>query len=156
MAGWWRPGKPLGLTEVHFTEEKQPETDSPFALDLEGRCLDTPFYSIKWDESGAFTSLWDKENGRQVLKGRGNVLRIYEDKPMNYDAWDIDIFYGQKFEDIPACEIRCTEDGPLQHENQFCLPLPRFIDRAGSLWYIPATDGLILQPKPTGMRITGC
>ena len=38
--------KPLGLTEVHFTEEKQPETDSPFALDLEGRCLDTPFYSI--------------------------------------------------------------------------------------------------------------
>ena len=111
--------KPLGLTEVHFTEEKQPETDSPFALDLEGRCLDTPFYSIKWDESGAFTSLWDKENGRQVLKGRGNVLRIYEDKPMNYDAWDIDIFYGQKFEDIPACEIRCTEDGPLRMKISF-------------------------------------
>ena len=86
---------------------------------MEGRCLDTPFYSIKWDESGAFTSLWDKENGRQVLKGRGNVLRIYEDKPMNYDAWDIDIFYGQKFEDIPACEIRCTEDGPLRMKISF-------------------------------------
>ena len=38
---------------------------------------------------------------------------------MNYDAWDIDIFYGQKFEDIPACEIRCTEDGPLRMKISF-------------------------------------
>ena len=66
------------------------------------------------EEGGAFTGLWDKENSRQVLKGKGNILRISEDKPMNYDAWDIDIYYTQKHEDIPECDIRCMEDGPLR------------------------------------------
>ena len=54
-----------------------------------------------------------------MLKGKGNILRIYEDKPMNYDAWDIDIYYTQKHEDIPACDIRCLEDGPLRMVIRF-------------------------------------
>lgn len=111
--------RPLSAASVHFTEGLSAKQESPFALDLAGRCLDTPVYRIEWDESGALTCLWDKENGRQVLKGKGNVLRIYEDKPMNYDAWDIDIYYTQKYEDIPACSIVCTEDGPLRMKLRF-------------------------------------
>lgn len=110
---------PLSVSALHFEEKETPKPESPFDLSLEERCLDTPYYRIEWDESGAFTSLWDKENGRQVLKGRGNVLRIFEDKPMNFDAWDIDIYYMQKYEDIPACGIVCAEDGPLRMKLGF-------------------------------------
>ena len=111
--------KPLSASVIRFAREKTQEPDSPFALDLGKRCLDTPYYRIEWEEGGAFTGLWDKENSRQVLKGKGNILRIYEDKPMNYDAWDIDIYYTQKHEDIPACDIRCMEDGPLRMVIRF-------------------------------------
>ena len=122
VSGGWLVEKeiePLSACVLRFTQGTPQAAESPFALDLEKRCLDTPYYRIEWEEGGAFTSLWDKENSRQVLKGKGNVLRIYEDKPMNYDAWDIDIFYGQKSEDIPACDIRCLEDGPLRMTLRF-------------------------------------
>jgi len=122
VSGGWLVEKeiePLSACVLRFTQGTPQAAESPFALDLGKRCLDTPYYRIEWEEGGAFTSLWDKENSRQVLKGKGNVLRIYEDKPMNYDAWDIDIFYGQKSEDIPACDIRCLEDGPLRMTLRF-------------------------------------
>ena len=39
-----------------------------------------------------------KENSREVLSGEGNRLEVFEDKPINFDAWDIDVFYTQKHE----------------------------------------------------------
>ena len=59
--------------------------------------ISTPKYKIEWNEYGQLTSIFDKENKREVLaKGeRGNVLQIFEDKPMAHEAWDIDIFYKQ-------------------------------------------------------------
>lgn len=74
------------------------ESIVPFALE-DDLHLETPFYRITLDQAGLFTSIYDKENEREVLKedGRGNLLRMYEDKPMRYDNWDIDIFYTEKF-----------------------------------------------------------
>ena len=44
------------------------------------------------------TSIFDKENDREILKAgeTGNRLVVYEDRPMNFDAWDIDIYYQEK------------------------------------------------------------
>ena len=44
------------------------------------------------------TSVFDKENDREILKAgeTGNRLVVYEDRPMNFDAWDIDIYYQEK------------------------------------------------------------
>lgn len=111
--------QPVSATTIHFAEGRGGQQGSPFAFAAAKRCLDTPYYRITWEEGGALTGLWDKENRRQVLKGKGNILRVYEDKPMNYDAWDIDIYYTQKYEDIPACSIACTEDGPLRMKLLF-------------------------------------
>ena len=93
--------------------------DGTFTVDIAGRMLETPHYIIRWEESGALTSLWDKENGREALRGKGNVLRVYEDKPLNFDAWDVDIFYTQKWEDMAAQEITCTECGALRAKIRF-------------------------------------
>ncbi|WMJ24077.1 alpha-mannosidase [Paludicola sp. MB14-C6] len=67
-------------------------------ISVDGNEIDTPFYHITLDDACQFTSLFDKDANREVLKvgENGNVLRVYEDKPIYYDNWDIDIYYNQK------------------------------------------------------------
>ena len=77
----------------------------------------TPYYEIGLDEAYQFTSIYDKENDREVLSDgeKGNVLVVYEDKPIYYDNWDIDIYYDQKswaVDDVQKAEW--TEVGPLR------------------------------------------
>ena len=74
--------------------------------------IDTPFYSIGWNGEGQLTRLYDKQAGRSVLRpgAKGNVLEVYEDKSMDFDAWDIDIYYTQKMETMRICEpVRLVE-----------------------------------------------
>lgn len=111
-------------TEKNITEKTTGEAGSrntdrninskAFFADLESRHLETPYYGVTWEKNGAFCSVYDKVNEREILKGRGNVLRVYEDKPVYYDAWDIEIYYRDKYEDIPAEEISVKENGPLR------------------------------------------
>ena len=79
--------------------------------------VDTPFYHIEWDENGLFTSIYDKVCDREVLQEnmQGNLLRMYEDKPMNYDCWDIDMYYTEKFWDAKEVErMEWVEKGPVR------------------------------------------
>lgn len=79
--------------------------------------IETPFYRVAWDENGLFTSMYDKECGREVIQdgAKANVFRMYEDKPMNYDSWDIDIYYSEKYWDAEKADsIRWTETGPVR------------------------------------------
>lgn len=79
--------------------------------------IETPFYRISIDENGLFTSIYDKECDREVLKAgeKGNLLRMYEDKPMHYDCWDIDMYYSEKYWDAEkADKIQWTEEGSVR------------------------------------------
>ncbi|MDO3411895.1 alpha-mannosidase [Saccharibacillus sp. CPCC 101409] len=79
--------------------------------------LTTPFYEIEWDEQGRLRRLHDREHRREVLAPgeSGNVLQVFEDKPIQFDAWNIDLFYTEKtrtVEDLRS--LRLTENGPLR------------------------------------------
>lgn len=65
---------------------------------INSNSIETPFYIIEFDDRLQFTRIYDKEASREVLKENciGNVLHAYEDKPMYYDNWDIDIYYTEK------------------------------------------------------------
>lgn len=79
---------------------------------MENRC-----YRLDLNEKGQIASLYDKRYGREVLApGRcGNVLQAFEDKPMNFDAWDIDIYYQEKVREIgELVETVVEESGPLR------------------------------------------
>lgn len=91
-------------------------SEQPFIL-KDDYSLETPFYSIRLDENGLFTHIYDKENDREVLQvgKKGNLLRMYEDKPMYYDNWDIDIYYTEKYWDADQIErLEWTEVGVLR------------------------------------------
>ncbi|MEW9701727.1 alpha-mannosidase [Paenibacillus sp. SI8] len=99
----------LGYATVFFREGIAASSDkeeSVFLMDANGRGISTPFYDIQWNESGQLTSIWDRINGRQVLADgeNGNVFQVFEDKPKDFDAWDIDIFYQEKQREITALQ----------------------------------------------------
>ena len=91
------------------------EAVSPFVRADEYH-LETPFYSLTLDENGHFTSIFDKENDREVLKAGkvGNMLRLYEDKPIYYDNWDIDMFYTEKSWEVNDLVSMKWEDGAVR------------------------------------------
>lgn len=93
--------KPFAAVVITFRAEKNVHSDvaeKGCAFALSGNSLETPIYTIVWNENGQLTRIYDKEAGREVLRPgqEGNVLELFEDKPMANDAWDIDIYYTEK------------------------------------------------------------
>lgn len=80
--------------------------------------LESGFYRLTLDVHGQITSLIDKRHGnREVIAPSevGNRLIAFEDKPLNYDAWDIDIFYTEKPTPLDTAEsVTVVERGPLR------------------------------------------
>lgn len=84
--------------------------------------ISTPKYDIEWNQYGQLTSIYDKENKREVLaKGeRGNILQMFEDKPMAHEAWDIDIFYQEKMREVKDLQsVELIEIGNLKAVIRF-------------------------------------
>ena len=92
------------------------KAESPFRRTDE-RHLETPFYSVAFDENGHFTSIFDKKFDRELVKDgkKANLFRLYEDKPIYYDNWDIDRFYTEKSWDVnDLVSMHWIEDGPVR------------------------------------------
>lgn len=91
----------LGYTTIALdTTTTAPEYASPFTVDQQR--IQTPFYELEWNEFGQLTRLYDRQADREVLaaEAKGNVLQLFEDKPLNFDAWDIDIYYQEKMKEV--------------------------------------------------------
>ena len=79
--------------------------------------LETPFYKVSFAENGEIARLYDKENDREVVQpGKTlNQLRMYEDKPIYFDNWDIDIYYTEKSWNVDGVEsMEWTELGSVR------------------------------------------
>ncbi len=71
-----------------------------------------PFYELDLNENGEIVSLIDVEAGREVIKGNANVLKIFEDYPTKYDAWELEDYYKLKGYDIGGnVKITPVKDG---------------------------------------------
>lgn len=94
---------------------ENPQKENPFEIS-DGK-IKTPFYDIKIDKIGQFTSIYDLEAQREILKEGevGNELRVYEDKPLCFDNWNIDIFYQEKSWPVDEdAKLEWTEKGPVR------------------------------------------
>ncbi len=79
--------------------------------------LENRHYRIALNSQGQIVSLLDKRHGREVLApgARGNVFQAFQDKPMAFDAWDIDIYYQEKMREVcELIEAEVEETGPLR------------------------------------------
>jgi alpha-mannosidase len=90
----------------------KPVTDLVATTDV----LENAYIRIELNPSGDITRIYDKQAQREVLPlgAIANQFEAFEDRPMNWDAWDIDIFYDDKMWTAdPATSIRLVEAGPL-------------------------------------------
>ncbi|OWR31446.1 alpha-mannosidase [Saccharibacillus sp. O23] len=105
----------LNETSQNGASSADAQPESPFTLRENG--ISTPFYELDWNERGQLTRLYDRSADREVLaRGeRGNVLQLFEDKPLAHEAWDVDIFYQQKSWELDnLTRVSVSENGPLR------------------------------------------
>ncbi len=67
-------------------------------IKADNNLLENDCVRVELDKNANIVSIYDKKADREILrKGeRANVLQAFEDKPHNYDAWDINIYYQEK------------------------------------------------------------
>lgn len=59
----------------------------------EKNLLENNILRVEFDNNGEMTSVFDKENDREVLAAVGNTLCIYQDKPIHESAWNLEFDY---------------------------------------------------------------
>lgn len=78
--------------------------------------IETPYFSVELNSSGQFTRIYDKEAEREIIPiGKvANQIISYEDKPHNFDAWDINNYYTEKSWEVKeTTSIELIENGPV-------------------------------------------
>ncbi|MBT2658592.1 alpha-mannosidase [Bacillus sp. ISL-18] len=109
----------LGKSSI-FYEKGTNATSSSFTVS--DTSISSDYYVISWNENGQLTKIYDKKNQRNVLapNARGNVFQVFEDKPMRFDAWDIDLYYQEKMKEISTLqEASVIENGPVRCVVEF-------------------------------------
>ena len=79
--------------------------------------LENDFLRVELDAAGDIISIYDKIANREILSDDeiGNQFQAFEDIPLNWDAWDIDIFYDDKiWLAEPVTSIRVIETNSLR------------------------------------------
>jgi len=106
-------------------KERDPGATRPF-LQVSTERIETAFYSMHLNERGQITRLFDKTAfagaGRELMRPgeRANVFQMFEDRPLNFDAWDIDAVYEQKQWELDQLEqAEVIEYGPLRAGVRF-------------------------------------
>lgn len=84
---------------------------------LNEKVAENKFFKIEFDDKAQISSFIDKRASRELLKKGciANELQAFEDKPMCFDNWDIDIYYKEKMwkiDDLQKVEV--VENGPVR------------------------------------------
>ena len=106
---------PYSVVALKMTKDDRPQTmvHGPSSIVK----LENDFLRVDFNEQGDIIRIFDKRANRDVLapNGIGNQFQAFEDRPKNWDAWDVDIFYDDKlWLAEPAASIRMVEQGELR------------------------------------------
>ncbi|HEV7276705.1 MAG TPA: glycoside hydrolase family 38 C-terminal domain-containing protein [Devosiaceae bacterium] len=113
-------------------------------LEVDAGCLENRHLRVQIAADGTIASLVHKPTGREALAGRGNQLWVYpQDKPRNWDAWDIEEDYVAKGIELTEVEsIEVTESGPHRAAVRV---VKRFRDSSISQTYALSANGFRLD-----------
>lgn len=86
-------------------------------VDVTNSYAENRFFKATFDDKGQIISFVNKEANREILKDGAiaNEIQAFEDKPMCFDNWDIDIYYKEKMwriDDVQNIEV--IEKGPVR------------------------------------------
>lgn len=77
----------------------------------------TLYFDVDFDDAANIVRLYDRRERRSLLQPgqKGNQMLVYEDRPMEFDAWNIDPSYEErmwKFDGL--LEFKVLENGPVR------------------------------------------
>ena len=87
-----------GWVTVRLANSTEPE------VSVTDHSMENELLRVEWDDRAVLTSIWDKEVGREVLSGPGNLLQLHDDNPARWDAWDLDAVHRDSFVELTAIE----------------------------------------------------
>ncbi|MEE2896689.1 MAG: glycoside hydrolase family 38 C-terminal domain-containing protein [Planctomycetota bacterium] len=89
-------------------------------VEVESHRMANDRIEVRFDECGRVASL-RRAGGPEVAAEPMNRLRLYEDRPRRWEAWDLDRDYHEKFEEIdgPAERHAVIESGPFRGAIEF-------------------------------------
>ncbi len=110
---------PYSVTPLHL-DSSMPAPDegqSPNLVTASPTLLENRLLCVEFDSTGDIIRIYDKVNRREVLPAGtvANQFLAFEDRPRNWDAWDIDVSYDDRaWLAEPAELVRVIETGPLR------------------------------------------
>jgi alpha-mannosidase len=83
--------------------------------------LDNGLVRVQVDQRGLVVSVRDLEAGREVLPAGtvANLPQLHPDRPVAFDAWDVDAFYRNHVTDLTDCVGVTAKDGEIRVERVF-------------------------------------
>lgn len=114
------PAKGIGVYEYSASGKKEEASViTDLRTDKRGWpvSVDTPFFHMEFDGQGEICRIRDLREDRELLKkgAVGNELLIYEDRPMEFDAWNMDAGYREKEWKFGGVEeFYLEENGPVR------------------------------------------
>lgn len=104
----------IGISTLQLVKGR---VDQKSKIKVSENKLENQFFRVKLDKRGVITSIFDKRMNREVVpEGKcANVFQLFEDKPISWDAWDIDFYYKDKFVEVnDLTDIAVEEEGPVR------------------------------------------
>jgi alpha-mannosidase len=77
--------------------------------------LENDLLKVELSSTGEVLSVFDKEMQREILSAPSNLLKLWEDEPNNWGAWDINHFYPETVPSPP-------DEVSLLTEESFLIP----------------------------------
>lgn len=93
------------------------ENVNQYELEINKTHMENKFFRVELDDFAQIKSFVNKELNREVIKNGclANEIQAFEDMPMCFDNWDIDIYYKEKMWKIDNLEsIEVLEYGPVR------------------------------------------
>lgn len=86
-------------------KEKEKESKLIVKKDKEYILVENKFYKIRINMNGLITSIYDKHSSHELLRKPSALIKIYEDLPSEWDAWNIDKHSLEHFKELLANKV---------------------------------------------------
>jgi len=100
--------------------------EAPGGITVSERSLENELLRVTWDDAGLLSSIFDKDNDREVLArgARANVFQLHDDNPRDFDAWNVDVDYLDQRVDLTdivsiAVVDRTAQRGAVRFVREF-------------------------------------
>jgi len=85
----------LGYSCIYLETSDMVVPEENHDFNASTRHLENDLIRLEIDEEGCISSIFDKEEQRETLDGKANLLQMWEDEPNNWGAWDVNHFYRE-------------------------------------------------------------